>query len=167
MTNSDGKDPPIETANFIAGVNVVDIGDLRVARGLSRRPFSSCQHRQMSYDKDERRIWCRDCETNVEAFDAFLLIVEHFDSARKDIERRSADVKAAEEHALISLAAREVDKVWRGRRMVPLCPVCSSGLFPEDFKNGSSASGRSYAAARRKAANRPVPGFVANKDAEP
>lgn len=145
------KDPPIEPLNFLGGVKVIDIGDIRVSRGMSRRPASSCRHYQLYYDDRERRIWCADCEQNIEAFDAFELLVGWFDRASKKLERRQEELAAAEAHQLRSLAARQLDLAWQKRRMVPACPCCGQGLFPEDFKDGIRASlGREYAEAQRR-----------------
>ena len=145
------KDPPIEPMAFLGGVKVIDIGDLRVARGLSRRPASSCRHRRLHYDTKERRIWCADCEQNIEAFDAFELLCGQFHEASTQLKRRSDELAAAETHQLRSLAARQLDMAWQKRRMVPACPCCGQGLFPEDFKDGIMASlGREYAEAQRR-----------------
>lgn len=146
------KRPPIEPLDYLSGVKVVDIGDLRVARGMSRRPHSACKHHRLHYDKAERRVWCPDCETDVEPFDAFELLVENFHQASERLERREQEIRSAEEHSLISIAAKKIDKAWRSRTMVPACPHCKQGLFPEDFKNGIATSlGREYAEARRRA----------------
>lgn len=145
------KAPPIEPQEFLGGVKVVDIGDIRVARGLSRRPASSCHHRQLRYDAGERRIWCADCEQNIEAFDAFEMLVQQFARAAQEIKRRATELTEAETHQVRSLAARQLDLAWQKRRMVPACPSCGQGLFPEDFKDGIMSSlGREYAEAQRK-----------------
>lgn len=141
------RTPEIEPQEFIGGVTVVDIGDLRVARGLSRRPFSGCVHRRLVYDEKERRVWCKDCETDVEGFDAFVLVVRHWAQAAADIKDRLKAVKAAEDHALISIAAKTVDKAWRSK-MVPACPHCGHGLFPEHFKHSPAELSRQYATDR-------------------
>jgi hypothetical protein len=78
---------PIEPQEYLYGVKVVQIEDLRVARGLTRRPFSSCRHKSLTYDDKERRIWCRDCETEVEAFDAFVGLVEVFSAGKAQLDR--------------------------------------------------------------------------------
>lgn len=149
----DDRDPKIEPLEYLHGVKVVDIGDLRVARGMTRRPHSACPHRQLRYDTHERRIWCADCEMNVEAFDAFTIVVEHFSNAEANIARRRLVLEEAEKHNVISLAAKVIDKAWRSHKSVPACPHCHNGLFPEDFKNGIGTSlGRDYAEARRKRA---------------
>jgi len=152
------KDPPIEPQEFAGGVKVVDIGDIRVARGLSRRPASSCQHKRIHYDRAERRIWCADCEQNIEAFDAFEIIVAKFDAAAQNIKRRQSELDEAEKFQIRTLAARQLDLAWRHRSMVPMCPSCGMGLFPEDFKNGGRGSlGREYAEALRRKRKGEVP----------
>lgn len=151
MIEPPDKSPPIEPQEFLGGVKVVDIGDLRVARGLSRRPFSSCRHPRLHYDKTERRVWCPDCEQNIDAFDAFEQIVGQFDRASKDIRGREAKVSEVEGFQARSLAAKAMDEAWRKRSMVPACPHCSRGLMPEDFAKGvTSWVGREIEVARRK-----------------
>lgn len=134
------KTPPIEEKEFLYGVKVVDIGDLRVARGLSRRPYSSCCHYRMVYDGQERRVWCKDCEQDVEAFDAFKLLVENIASEYRKLNRLREEIEEAKEHTLHLIAAKEVEKVWRGRKMAPTCPHCKGGLLPEDFVNAGRTS---------------------------
>ena len=72
------SDAPIEPHEYLYGVKVVQIEDLRVARGLTRRPFRPAVTGRWS-TTTERRIWCSDCETEVEPFDAFMHLVQVFD----------------------------------------------------------------------------------------
>ncbi|MBX3504483.1 MAG: hypothetical protein KF895_03315 [Parvibaculum sp.] len=128
--------PPIEEQEFLGGVKVVQIEDLRIARGLSRRPHSACPHVRLVYDEKERRVWCKDCESDIEGFDAFRLLVERSHAHQKDLIERMAKVEEAEAAALLSLAARAIDKIWRTRKSTPCCPHCRQALLPEDFKEG-------------------------------
>jgi hypothetical protein len=91
MTGDILKNHPITPLDYLSGVKVVDIGDIRVARGMSRRPASSCEHKQLHYDKQERRIWCANCEQNVDPFDAFELIASHFYNETQKLNRRSKE----------------------------------------------------------------------------
>ncbi len=141
------RDPPIEAPGYISGVTVVDIGDIRVARGLTRRPYTSCRHHALLYDDMERRIWCKDCESNVDAFDGFKALVENYDRCLDQLNRREKSVTEAEKFQLRSIAAKKIDEAWRSHNMVPACPHCGHGLFPENFKNGMSMLGKDYAAA--------------------
>ena len=113
--------------------NVVDIGDMRVQRGKTRRPHSSCHHHNLMFDTTERRVWCKDCEKDVDAFDAFAGIVENFHVAAEKLEKRQADLIEAEGFSIRSIAAKNMDKEWRKRNTVPCCPYCRTGLLPEYF----------------------------------
>lgn len=145
---SDKKDPPIIEQEYLYGLKVVDIGDIRVARGLSRRPHSSCKHRAMAYDQKERRIWCKDCETDVEPFDAFLIICEHFSQAADRLERERKEINEAKDHNIIRIAAKQMDEHFRRKKMVPACPHCHAGIFPEDVAKMGSVN-RQWEEAKR------------------
>jgi hypothetical protein len=144
---ADDRDPPIEEPGYIAGVSVVDIGDVRVARGLTRRHHSSCRHLSLVFDNAERRVWCKDCERDVEPFDAFTILVANYSNALDAIKRREAIVSEAEKFQIRSIAAKNIDQAWRHRTMVPACPHCHHGLFPENFKHGPDMLGIEYAKA--------------------
>ena len=124
--------PPVEPENYLHGVKVVDIGDLRVARGRTRRPRSSCKHKRLNYDPTERRVWCEDCEQEVEPFDAFIGLVDNFAEANRRLERRADEIKEAEQFTLRRRATKALDKVWRGK-MLPVCVNCGEGMLPEDY----------------------------------
>ena len=126
----DLKDPPIDEQEYISP-QVIDFGDLRVARGMSRRPHQNCPHLQLRYDLQERRVWCQDCETTVEGFDAFMSLVRSFQDMINSADamlRQAEEAKAAVIHRI---AARRVEKTWR-RKMAVSCPHCRRGILPTD-----------------------------------
>jgi len=146
------KDPPIKEMDFVGGTTVIDIGDHRIARGLSRRPHTVCRHIGMVYDPRERRIWCTDCERNLDPFDAFELLVDAWHKNTRKLDKRREELAEAESKSLVSLAARGLDKIWRKRLQLPACPSCGEGLFPEDFKHGVTRTvSRQLAYAKRRA----------------
>lgn len=144
-------DEPIDEVQFLHGVTVIDIGDIRVSRGMTRRPYSSCTHRRMSYDPRERRIWCRDCERDLDPFDAFTGLTEQYHRVYENLKDEQKRLAEAQQFQCRSRAAKVVDEAWRRKKSVPVCPHCKHGLFPEDFANGVGMMGREYALARRKA----------------
>ncbi|MCB4862938.1 hypothetical protein K7W03_25480 [Sphingobium sp. PNB] len=149
---ADKKDPPIIEQEYLYGLKVVDIGDIRVARGLSRRPHSSCGHRAMAYDQNERRIWCKDCETDVDPFDAFLIICQHFHKASDRLKRERKAIEEAQGHNIIRIAAKQMDEHFRRKNMVPACPHCHAGIFPEDVPKMGSVNRRWEEAKRARKA---------------
>lgn len=151
------KDHPIVPQDYLRGTKVVDIGELRVARGLSRRPHSACQHNKLVYDIHERRIWCSECETNIDGFDAFQQIVAQFASAHSALAERQQAVERAEKHSARSIAVKKLDEVWRSRNKVPCCPHCGEGLLPEDIgKRGLSSVNAEWIRAKRKRTPHPA-----------
>lgn len=151
------SDAPIEPQEFLYGVKVVQIEDIRVARGLTRRPYSSCRHRKLVYDEKERRIWCSDCESEVESFDAFINLVEKYSSAVDRINRRSAELAQAEKFQIRSRAAKAMDEAWRSTKTAPLCPHCNNALLPDDVVGGLASASKALvvAARKRNEANKP------------
>lgn len=141
---------PIEPKDYLYGPKVVQIEDLRVARGMTRRPASSCHHKKLVYDDNERRVWCQDCEQEVEPFDAFMNVVGIFQKAAADINRRRRELAEAEAFRIISRAAKTMDSVWRKRDSAPLCPHCSAAILPEDVAKGVAEASRSLVMAARK-----------------
>lgn len=133
---------PIDPQDYLYGPKVIQIDDLRVARGMTRRPRTSCRHKQLVYDESERRVWCRDCESDVEPFDAFLNVCAVWTTASNRLERRQREVEEAEAFSIISRAAKVIDQHWRSKRSVPLCPHCSKALMPGDIVGGLSTASR-------------------------
>jgi ribosomal protein S27E len=144
------SDAPIDQQSYAFGVRVVQIEDLRVARGLTRRPVSSCRHKRLVYDDKERRVWCSDCETEVEAFDAFVGLVEVFDGGIKKLQRGSEELAIAEKFQLRTRAAKVMDEAWRSRTMAPLCPHCMEAILPSDVAGGVATASKHIVEAKRK-----------------
>ncbi|MGY2173013.1 hypothetical protein [Pseudomonas gingeri] len=144
------SDAPIEPQEYLYGVKVVQIEDLRVARGMTRRPASTCRHKKLVYDDKERRIWCSDCEAEVEAFDAFIGIVEVFSAGMSSLKRRRSELDEAEKFQIRSRAAKVMDEAWRSTKMAPLCPHCNTAILPEDVAGGVASTSKALVAAARK-----------------
>lgn len=144
-------DNPIEPQNYPFGLNVVDIGDIRVTRGKTKRPQLICRHRNMNYDREERRIYCPDCETDVDPFDAFMALVENWDAVTKAHIKKSEALNSALKFQIRARATKVIDEVWRQRKVVPMCPACNQGLLPEDFVNGVDVVSKEWALSARKA----------------
>ena len=130
---------------------VVYIGDLLVRRGQSaRRASGRCPHRQLIYDSVERRVWCDACGQTLDPFDALQVVVHQFEAGQARMARERAEIDAAKEHALLSRAAKEADRMWRGRSLVPCCKSCGRGLLPEDFADGCGGVSAELERQRRK-----------------
>ena len=145
------SDRPIEPQNYSVGVNVVDIGEVRVARGRARYSRRCCDHRRMVYDPNERRVWCSNCESTIEAFDAFTALVDMHHVAQNKYSRREEAVKEAEAASIDLIACKNLQKEFRKKSTVPCCPHCNGGLLAEDFNEPIAKKSRALELQRRKA----------------
>ena len=144
-------DTPITApGDFKFGINVVDIGDIRVERGLSYRSPMRCLHHNVVYDEQERRIWCKDCEKGIDAFDFLKKLVEQYNGVRKSMLRREEELREAESFQARMRATKVMDHEWRKRSTVPVCPHCRQGIFPEDVADGIGSMSKEFAQRMRE-----------------
>lgn len=143
---------PIIEQDYTFGANVVDIGLMRVARGKSRRLHTTCRHLNVVYDAQERRIWCKDCERDVEPFDAFMSLTQNMHAAMQRLAQEREAIEVAKTTHARRIAVKALDALWRGKSLVPVCPHCDTGLFADDFGlNPKTMSAPLAAALRRRA----------------
>lgn len=148
------SDAPIIPQDYTYGLKVVQIEDLRVARGMTRRPSSSCRHKKLVYDDKERRIWCSDCESEVEPFDAFVGLCEVFSAGANKLNRLLREAREAEKFQARSRAVKILDEAWRSKTMAPLCPHCHEAILPEDVAGGVAQASKQLVVASRKRGKR-------------
>lgn len=114
--------------------NLIEIGDFKLARENrgGRAPRSECGHRHLTLDDNGEVVRCADCQTQVSAYWALTMLADEY---KRQWDRLMAAKQAlAEEKAkdIHMLAAKEVEKAWRSRTMIPTCPHCHRGIFPHD-----------------------------------
>jgi hypothetical protein len=132
---------------------VIDLAEVRIAYGLPKPGQRVCSHRRLIYCRSERRVWCEDCESTVESFDAFMTVTEHFHLMEREARAKLARAAEAEAATLVKRASKNLDRQWNGKHpMAVSCPHCRGGLLPEDFIDGGSAVSRDIELARRKRA---------------
>ena len=141
---------PIEPKDYEFGVKVVNIEELRIARGKAKRPHSECRHLQQVYDPQERRVWCESCEREIEPFDAYLVQIEYLDGAVKRLQADQEKLNQAIQENIISIASQVMDKEWRSRSTAPLCPHCSEAILPTDVARGVARASREMVERARK-----------------
>ena len=74
---------------------VVDLAEYRVQLGRTPRHAKTCLHSNLVYSREERRVWCRDCERTIDPFDAFAGIVGRFTDLMQDVQSRQRKAEEA------------------------------------------------------------------------
>jgi len=129
---------PRDTDRDVGGV--IDLAEVRIRWGRSTVPFNQkCEHKNLTYNNTERRVWCDDCSRTIDNYDALMVVVNHFDKMDQEARRRYRDATEAFNKSARLRATKELDRVWSGNVMAVACPHCKKGLLPEDFAGGASA----------------------------
>lgn len=149
---SDHLNNPIEENEGLTPYSspVIDFAEMRVAYGKPKFHHKICKHRRLTYDPAERRVWCQECDSTVDNFDAFMTLATHFHEMERSARAKIARAAEVEKATIVKRATKNIDRQWNARHpMAVLCPHCRSGLLPEDFQTGGSAVSRDIELARR------------------
>lgn len=132
------------------GQPVIDFANIRVAYGLPKFHHKICKHQSLVYSRQERRIWCKECESTVDGFEAFMTITSHFHEMERSAQHRIREAQTALDATIVKRAAKHLDKAWNRRHpMAVCCPHCHGGILPEDFLDGGRWVSREIEVARR------------------
>jgi hypothetical protein len=117
---------------------VIDLAGVRMQRGYSLSTAPKCKHLNLRYEHTlkERRVWCADCERDLDPFDALMVLADHLHdmlNAAKHMRQKAAEAVQAVARLR---AVKALDKAWSGNVMAVDCPHCRGGLLPEDFVTG-------------------------------
>lgn len=149
---SDETDIPliVQDGSTPFGAAVIDLAEVRIRFGISDRKVGRpCEHRNLIYSREERRVWCEDCTRTIENFEAFMIFTEHFQKMERAVRGKQHLVDKALTATVTRRATKVIDRAWSGNQMAICCPHCRAGLLPEDFENGLSQISAEIERARR------------------
>lgn len=131
--------------------NVIEIGDLIVRRKKERHWYGDerCPHLHLTWDDNGHIVTCDDCRKQIDPYWAMQMLASHYEKAFKKVQARAQSVADDKAHNLHLIAAKKVEAVWRSKKMVPCCPHCDRGIFPED-QLGAKQMGKQFELARRQ-----------------
>jgi hypothetical protein len=114
--------------------DIIDLGNIRfqLKRKYRLSAQGDCDHKHIELDDRGGIVRCLKCGLQLSAFWALEMLAEQYGIEMEKLRcgrKALAEAKNAELHLL---AARKVEKAWRGRKMVPACPHCGRGILPED-----------------------------------
>lgn len=121
-----------------------------------KRPQGSavCQHSRTVIDEQAGTVTCRDCDATLSAFWVLGRIAREENRVFHRIYTLRQEAADLEKWVPFLKAQRTLERRWRGRSMLPTCPFCRHGLWPEDLQGGASLS---LEIARRQKDGLPIP----------
>ena len=131
---------------------LIDLAGVRIQRGMTSHAATKCKHMNIRFceDRGDRRVWCVDCQSNIDPFDALAMIALHLQRMLDSAHSMRAEAQKALGATARLRATKVLDRAWSGNVMAVACPHCKNGLLPEDFLTGSHQISRDLEIARRK-----------------
>ena len=114
--------------------NVVDIGELRLARleNSYKRRVEGCQHLRLEMDPVGETVHCRDCNVQVSSYWALEMLRGQWATASSRYKAQLAELQADQSKVLFLKAAKAAETVWRSNKYLPGCPHCRRGIMLGD-----------------------------------
>jgi len=125
------------------------------------KPEMDCAHNSISFDDNGEIVECDDCKKQLSAYWVLTTFAKRHQEATELLAREKHLFIEQSTQAVSLLAAQRVEKAWRSRTMVPMCPHCAEPIYPDDGFGGA-CMGRKFAdhrriACRARKAERPQP----------
>lgn len=114
--------------------DLVKIGDFSLARKnrSGYTPIGECAHKHLTLNDTGDVVSCTDCKTQVSPYWALTMLADEYARQWKKLQDGKMALEEAKTKDIHLLAAQVVEKAWRSRSMVPSCPHCHRGIFPQD-----------------------------------
>lgn len=111
--------------------NVIPLKTLKINRNI--RKHCTCDRRTFTIDNKNREVTCNECGVVVSAFDALYEIATNWERFHADIERLHKQRKEIANYKPHLLKIRDLEREYRGGKMLPCCPRCKRGILLEEI----------------------------------
>ena len=114
--------------------NVIQFGPYSFLRQAnpSQHPIRKCRHMNIELDDAGEIVRCLDCGEQVSAYWVFKSVLSQINSERIRLGAERKELEETKSRTIHLVAAKRIERLWRGRKMAPLCPHCNRGILPED-----------------------------------
>ncbi len=109
--------------------NLVQITALRVNRNAELH--CSCANPSFEVDTKNQTVQCTKCGAFISPFSALVWIADKASELNRQLERlyeQRKELRAYKPHLIV---IRELERQYRGRKMLPCCPRCKKPFYLE------------------------------------
>lgn len=122
---------------------LVSLDQVRINRGLDK--LCKCEKRKFVIDTTNRRVTCSSCGAIVDPYDALLELAENREEYERQAKRLLEQKKQIASYKPHLAVIKDIEKRYRGRKMLPICPRCNEPFYLEEIARWA---GKPYADAR-------------------
>lgn len=127
---------------------IIDLDQLRINRNIDK--LCKCHERNFVLDTTNKRIICGGCGSEVDPYDALFELASNGNRLKRQVEQLLEQRKQILDYKPWLLTIRNLEKKYRGKRMLPCCPTCDEPFYLEELV---SWMGKEFADARIKRRN--------------
>ncbi|HFL3653918.1 TPA: hypothetical protein ACG3P3_001642 [Clostridioides difficile] len=111
--------------------NVIEIEVLRI--NSDNRKICECEERSFIVDTTNKSIHCSQCGTRVEAYEALYELASNCERLNEQVNNILKQKKELSNYKPYLIVIRNLEKKYRGRKMLPRCPICGEGFYLEEI----------------------------------
>lgn len=112
---------------------VINFADMAFRlRGQRSTLDARCEHKHLTLDDNGEIVTCEDCHKQVSPYWALRRMATMWGNHAEQVRRAVSKVHEDQKATFHLRAAKIVEKAWRYRKTVPVCPHCKEGILPED-----------------------------------
>jgi hypothetical protein len=111
--------------------NIVSIEALRINRNIEKR--CKCQDRTFVVDPNNRSVHCGTCGARVEPYDALYEIATNCERLEAEVRALLEQRRRIANYKPHMVVFRELERMYRGKEMLPTCPHCDQAFYLEDL----------------------------------
>ncbi|MEN1968997.1 hypothetical protein WMZ97_13100 [Lentibacillus sp. N15] len=124
---------------------ITDIDQLRINRNIDKK--CKCKKRKFVLDTTNKRVICNGCGAEVDPYDALYEMATNSNRLQEQVEQILEQRKQIVDYKPWLVTIRKLEKQYRGKKMLPNCPVCEEPFYLEELTHWT---GKPFADARIK-----------------
>lgn len=110
---------------------VIGLDQMRISRGMGK--ICKCDKRKFVIDTDNRRVTCSSCGAVVDPYDALYDLAHADEERNRQVERLLEQRKEIASYKPHLVVIKNLEKNYRGRKMMPTCPSCKEPFMLEEL----------------------------------
>lgn len=130
MANKEG-DGCVDPERLDSG-NVISFGDHLITRKRKRWDHEACKHLHVTLDDGGEVIVCSDCGKYLSAYWVLKNLSESINAKANEISAERKQLEQDKRNNLHLKAAKNLESIWKGRHMLPVCPHCKNGITADE-----------------------------------
>lgn len=110
---------------------VVSIDMLRINRNLDKK--CKCENKSFVIDSQNRAIYCGSCGSQVDPYESMYYLAANYERLKEQTDRLLEQRKQIADYKPHMIVFRNLEKSYRGKKMLPACPHCDRGFYFEEI----------------------------------